>query len=85
MVWYNQGLSPVRIRFLSALGIICAPIINFNGDSDGIFISDVIPRGGIASLCLIDEGVFDYEVVKLDSEGQKLGHAKIMQGRVLVE
>jgi hypothetical protein len=70
---------------LSALGIICAPIINFNGDIDGIFISDEIPRGGIASLCLIDEGVFDYEVVRLNNEGQKLGHANIIQGKVLVE
>ena len=85
VVWYNQGVSPVRIRFLSALGIICAPIINFNGDIDGIFISDEIPRGGIASLCLIDEGVFDYEVVRLNNEGQGLGHVKSMQGKVLVE
>jgi hypothetical protein len=85
VVWYNQGVAPVRIRFLSALGIICAPIINFNGDIDGIFISDEIPRGGIASLCLIDEGVFDYEVVRLNSAGQKLGHLNIMQGKVIVE
>jgi len=85
VVWYNQGVSPVRIRFLSVLGIICAPIINFNGDIDGIFISNEIPRGGIASLCLIDEGVFDYEVVRLNNEGQNLGHLTIMQGKVLVE
>ena len=85
VVWYNQGVSPVRIRFLSALGIICAPIINFNGDIDGIFISDEIPRGGIASLCLIDEGVFDYEVVRFNNEGQGLGHVKNMKGKVMVE
>jgi len=85
VIWYNQGPSPLRIRFLSALGIICAPIINFNGDIDGIFISDEIPQGGIASLCLIDEGVFDYEVVRLNNEGQKLGHLNIMQGKVIVE
>ena len=85
VVWYNQGVSPVRIRFLSALGIICAPIINFNGDSDGIFISDEIPRGGIASLCLIDEGVFEYEVVRLNNGDQELGHSNIMQGKVIVE
>lgn len=85
MVWYNQGESPVRIRFLSGLGIICAPIINFNGDTDVIFISDEIPRGEIASLCFMDEGVFDYEVVRLNNEGQELGHVKNMQGKVMVE
>ena len=85
VIWYNQGTYPVRIRFLTALGIVCSPIIHFDADADGIFTSDQIPQGGFASLCLINEGMYDFEVIRLNNVDQHLQHVNSMQGKVLVE
>ena len=85
VIWYNQGIHPVRIRFLNALGIVCSPIIHFAGDADGFFTSDQIPQGGFASLYLINEGVYDFEVIRLNPVGQQLQYVNSMQGKVMVE
>ena len=85
VIWFNQSAQPVRVRFLSGLGIVCYPIINFDGDVDGFFVSNEIPQGGFASLCLIQEGVFEYEVVRFNNEDQELLKGNITQGKVIVE
>jgi hypothetical protein len=86
IIWFNQGVEPVKVRFINPLGIVCYPIIHFDADVDGIFVSDIIPQGGFASLCLINEGVFDYEVVRLNNnEGKELWQSNILQGKAIVE
>jgi len=85
VIWYNQGTYPVRIKFLTALGIVCSPIIHYDSDADGIFTSDQIPQGGFASLCLINEGMYDFEVIRVNNAGQQVQHVNSMQGKVLVE
>ena len=85
MIWFNQGVQPVRVRFLTALVVVCLPIINFDGDIDGFFVSHEIPQGGFASLCLINEGMYDYEIVRLNDDDQELWKGNIMQGKVIVE
>lgn len=85
IIWFNQGVEPVRIRFLTSLGIVCSPIIHFDSDLNGIFVSDVISEGGFASLCLINEGIFDYEVVRLNNEGKELWQSNVLRGKTIVE
>jgi hypothetical protein len=85
VIWFNQGVQPVRVRFLTSLGIVCSPIIHFNSDLNGIFVSDEIPQGGFASLCLINQGVFDYEVVRLNNKGKELWQSNVMRGKAIVE
>jgi hypothetical protein len=66
-VWINTAAFPVEIIFLGKkVALACGSPINFSIDKDGAFHSAIIPRGGTASLCFIEQGTYSY---KLESSG----------------
>ena len=67
IVWINTAAFPVEIIFLGKkVALACGSPINFSIDKDGAFHSAIIPRGGTASLCFIEQGTYSY---RLESSG----------------
>ena len=67
VVWINAAAFPAEIIFLDKkVALACGSPINFSIDKDGAFRSAIIPRGGTASLCFIEQGTYSY---RLESSG----------------
>lgn len=67
VVWINTAAFPVEIIFLGKkVALACGSPMNFSIDKDGAFHSAIIPRGGTASLCFIEQGTYSY---RLESSG----------------
>jgi len=67
VVWINTAAFPAEIIFLGKkVALACGSPMNFSIDKDGAFHSAIIPRGGTASLCFIEQGTYSY---RLESSG----------------
>ena len=69
VVWYNSGPGPVKIEFITKIGIACSAPVNFYADLFGHYESSPIPEGGTASICFIGEGEYDYTVKRTVKKG----------------
>lgn len=85
VVWYNNDLSPVRIKFLTKGMLATKAPVNFYGGFAGRYESTMVPHGGTASLCFMREGKYSYEVLGslFDEEGNK--SELILEGTIIVE
>jgi len=80
IVWFNQDPEPITIRFITKLGLACKAPVNFYSDLFGYYETSQIPQGGTASICLIEEGSYIYEVKRLVNKGEE-----ITEGMVIVK
>ena len=83
IVWYNQGKTPINIRLIPQLGIVCSPVVNFYSDLSGNYKTGVIYNGGTASLCFLYSGVYEYEIKWIDQK-KKTASGKMLSGKVTV-
>jgi hypothetical protein len=62
VVWVNDyKQAPVEVKFpLKKVTLACQSPVNFIMSKEGTFVSNPIPYGGVASLCFIEQGTFDY-------------------------
>jgi len=62
VVWLNQyKISPVEVMFPDKkVTMACQSPVNFSISTDGTYVSNSIPFGGVASLCFIEPGTFKY-------------------------
>lgn len=85
IVWVNSADSGARVRFLSnAISTTCKAPRGFIVGSKGIFESEEIPGGDVASLCFLELETYDYKVELFNdgAEGKEL--AQTFHGRVVV-
>jgi hypothetical protein len=83
-IWINYDPNPVSIRFKTKIGIACREPVNFYADLFGFYETTGIPQGGIASLCFIYKGTYDYEVRRLAGKGEQR-FEEVSAGQVIVE
>jgi plastocyanin len=69
VVWYNNGPGPVKIEFITKIGIACSAPVNFYADLFGHYESAPIPEGGTASICFIGEGEYSYTIKRMVKKG----------------
>jgi hypothetical protein len=63
VVWQNSAEQNVRVRFTSnAVSTTCEAPRGFNIGAKGIFESDAIASGDVASICLLEPHVYTYEI-----------------------
>ena len=63
VVWINHAKVPVEICFVGKqITMACKSPVHFVLDEDGSFISNRIPNGAVASICVIEKGEFKYLV-----------------------
>lgn len=83
IIWHNKGPGPVTIKFITRIGLACAAPINFYADLLGNYETTPIPEGGTASICLIEEGRYEYEVRRLVAKGTEPPVEMIAKGTVI--
>ncbi len=88
VVWVNEGHGRAEIKFTNAkvMAPSCNTPTNFVRNMDGQFISDKIPFAHVASLCFIQQGEFNYVVMReLSKAGSAKGVAKELKGKIIVK
>jgi hypothetical protein len=62
VVWLNQyKQATVEVQFPNKkVTMACQSPVNFLLSKEGTYVSNPIPFGGVASLCFIEQGTFDY-------------------------
>ena len=63
VVWVNNSRFPIEILFLDKqVTLACGSPVNFFIGGDKTYESNKIPSGGTASLCFLEEGIYEYKV-----------------------
>lgn len=66
IVFFNSGTGPASVKFITKLGLACAAPVNFYADLSGYYESTLIAEKATASICLIREGEYEFEVRRLE-------------------
>lgn len=67
VVWVNDTGASVRVRFLAqTVSTTCNAPHGFVISAAGIAVSQLVPRGGVLSLCLLEPRNYRYEVDLID-------------------
>ena len=83
VVWVNDAGSPVVIRFTSdAVSTTCKAPRGFAIGPAGIYVSERISGGEVASLCFLEPQEYDYEVEYFETDAAN--PSQVIRGRVLV-
>jgi len=84
VIWVN-GLAgyTLEIKFIDKkVTLACSSPIHFIVDDDGAFVSNKVPFGGVASLCFIEKGEFNYIAKRTPSRQPPVPDVK---GKIIVE
>ena len=86
LIWFNKDPEPVTIGFVQPLGPACKVPVNFYSNIEGIFETGLIPQSGIASLCIVQPGSYDFKVWRLvaNPPGERPS-SEAAAGRIIVE
>jgi hypothetical protein len=84
VVWQNGAEQNVRVRFTSnAVSTTCEAPRGFNIGAKGIFESDAIASGDVASICLLEPHVYTYEIDYLVPKEEKPKEGKKQKWEVV--
>ena len=81
VIWLNNTNGSVNIFFSKGKEVeaVCAAPTRFALDAEGKYNSDSIPEGGTASVCFIEAGKYQFDVVRQQMAGGA------MQGTIIVK
>ena len=89
MIWINEGKGMVEIKFTNTENMLmtCDSPLGFIKDFESRqFISDQIPFRGVASLCFIKDGEFNYTVERGPSgTAPPADQTREFKGKVIVK
>ena len=85
LIWFNKDPEPVTVAFEQPLGPACKMPVNYFSNIEGIFETGLIPQSGIASLCIVQAGSYDYKVWRLVSKPGEKPAAEVAAGKIIVE
>lgn len=80
VIWFNEESEPCKIKITTKVGLACAVPDNFYADLFGYYESAKIPQSGIAGICFLEKGSYQYEVHRVVK-----GNEEISTGRIIVE
>ena len=80
VIWFNEESEPCKVKITSKVGLACSVPDNFYGDLFGYYESVTIPQSGIAGICFLEKGVYNYEVKRVIK-----GMEEISTGKITVE
>ena len=86
VIWLNEENSLIGIQFTGKqVTVACDNPVNFVVDVNGSFVSNKIPLGAVASLCMIQKGEYDFYIKRLSfQESAEQGNLKF-KGKIIVE
>ncbi len=88
VVWINDfKQASVKVEFPNKkVTMACQSPVNFSLSKEGTFVSNPIPFGGVASLCFIEQGTFDYIIERSQPSvsGSTSDHFRF-EGKIVVK
>ena len=85
VVWVNNSSTPGEIRFLDKkVTLACGSPVNFIHGEKGGYESSKIVEGGVASLCFLEKGSYQY-TYKVSSTFYEKQEGKEYQGTIIIE
>jgi plastocyanin len=86
VIWLNDSMAAMEIQFTSKqVTMACQNPIHFTVDEEGIFISNRIPIGAVASLCFIEKGEYSYMARRASASTRAAPKDVEFKGRIIVE
>ena len=87
VIWINESKSIAEIEFTNKqVTLACKSPVRFGVDESGVYVSDKIFRGAVASLCFIETGEFEYLVKR---EPRRLAQSPAippdLKGKIIVK
>jgi len=86
VIFLNESPGNIEVHFNNTENMftVCDSPVRFVPDPDGQFISDTIPFAGVATLCFIHEGEFNYVCRRKPKEPGK-DTAVEFKGKIIVK
>jgi hypothetical protein len=85
IIWFNKDPEPVTVAFVQPLGPACKLPVNFYSSLEGNFETGLIPQSGIASICIVEPGSYDFKVWRLVSKPAEKPRSEIATGKIIVQ
>ncbi len=87
VVWINESGGIAEIQFTDKqVTLACKSPTHFVVDDEGVYISNKISPGAVASLCFVEKGTFKYVVLR---EARRTDPVKaprdLLEGTIVVE
>lgn len=87
VIWVNQSKATIELQFEGKqITMACKSPVHFVVDEKGSFISNRIPHGAVASLCIIEKGEFNYVARTLPTTySEAMSRPKEYKGMIVVK
>jgi plastocyanin len=86
VIWMNDERSAAEIQFTGRqVTLACKSPVHFIVNDKGSFTSNQIPQGGVASLCFVEKGTFDYVVRRETPPTAPVESPKEFKGKIVIE
>ncbi len=86
VVWINQYQGNVKISFPGKkVTLACKSPVNFLINDQGIFVSQSVRYGAVASLCFVERGTFDYVIERSPASASAQSEGFRFEGKIIVK
>lgn len=87
VIWINESGSIAEIQFIDKqVTVACKSPTHFVVDDEGVYISNKISPGAVASLCFVEKGTFKYVVLREARRTDALKMPRdLLEGTIIVE
>ena len=86
VIWVNELRGKSIIHFTARqVTRACKNPTQFYVHDDGMFLSQELPQGAVASLCIIANGTFDYVVRRISNNASATAEPFPLMGKIIVE
>jgi len=87
VIWINESGGIAEIQFIDKqVTVACKSPTHFVVDDEGVYVSNKISPGAVASLCFVEKGTFKYVVLR---EARRTDSVKtprdLLEGTIIVE
>jgi len=86
VIWLNQYRGQIKITFPGKkVTLACKSPVNFTINDEGIFVSDSVDFGAVASLCFVERGTFDYFIERSPTSVGPRSEGFRFEGKIVVK
>lgn len=87
VVWSNAmpwNMAMILFRKGKEVSLACVAPVGFSLTPSGVYASDLIAPGGVASLCIVEPGAYEYVVNQIGSDRSFPDKFPLYPGRIIV-
>jgi len=87
VIWINESGGIAEIQFIDKqVTVACKSPTHFVVDDEGVYVSNKISPGAVASLCFVEKGTFKYVVLRKPRRTDPVKAPRdLVEGTIIVE